>query len=295
MSRGLYIKRMIVALMLCLGTMSVYPQVKRALLVGISEYPQESEGAWSPIHGANDVKLIYPTLKRQGFEIIKLCNKAAEAKNIREELAELIESCNQNDTIYLHFSCHGQPVEDFDSDEGDGWDESIVPYDAQKHYREGFYVGENHITDDELHRYLHDIRIKVGPHGFVYVVLDACHAGSSYRGENTDDKIYTRGTNKGFSSSNKLFAPRIDKRGFLKVEKADAMSDICILEACRAYQVNCEICEDDNYFGSLSYYVNATLTKTSLSESLEWTEEVRKSMESDIRLVRQNLVIESSK
>ena len=295
MSRGLYVKRMIVALMLCLGTMSVYSQAKRALLVGISEYPQESEGAWSPIHGANDVELIYPTLKRQGFEIIKLCNIAAEAKNIREELAELIESCNQNDTIYLHFSCHGQPVVDFDGDEGDGWDESIVPYDAQKHYREGFYVGENHITDDELHRYLHDIRIKVGPHGFVYVVLDACHAGSSYRGENTDDKIYTRGTNKGFSSSNKLFVPRIDKRGTLKVEKADDMSDICILEACRAYQVNCEICEDDNYFGSLSYYVNATLTQTSLSESLEWTEEVRKSMESDIRLVRQNLVIETSK
>ena len=295
MIRELYVRRIIVALMLCLVTLSVFPQAKHALLVGISDYAQAGEGSWNPIHGVNDIELIYPTLKQLGFEITKLCNQAAKAQNIREEITKLIESCDKNDTIYLHFSCHGQPVEDFDGDEGDGWDESIVPYDAQKHYREGFYVGENHITDDELHRYLHDIRIKVGPHGFVYVVLDACHAGSSYRGENTDDKIYTRGTNKGFSSSNKLFAPRIDKRGTLKVEKADAMSDVCILEACRAYQVNCEICEDDNYFGSLSYYVNATLTQTSLSESLEWTEEVRKSMESDIRLVRQNLVIETSK
>ena len=149
---------------------------------------------------------------------------SGDTYNVSLTITKLIESCDKNDTIYLHFSCHGQPVEDLDNDEEDGWDESIVSYDAQKHYREGFYVGENHITDDELHRYLHDIRIKVGPHGFVYVVLDACHAGSSYRGENTDDKIYTRGTNKGFSSSNKLFAPRIDKRGFLKVEKADAIS-----------------------------------------------------------------------
>jgi hypothetical protein len=30
------------------------------------------------------------------------------------------------DIIYLHFSCHGQPFEDMNGDEADGWDESYL-------------------------------------------------------------------------------------------------------------------------------------------------------------------------
>jgi hypothetical protein len=61
-----------------------------------------------------------------------------------------------------------------------------------KIYQKGKYVGENHITDDELNGCLKDIREKVGPKGFVYVVIDACHAGSSYRGDEDEDSIITR-------------------------------------------------------------------------------------------------------
>ena len=46
------------------------------------------------------------------------------------------------DIVYLHFSCHGQPVEDLDGDEKDGWDESIVPYDAWKKPISGIYDGK---------------------------------------------------------------------------------------------------------------------------------------------------------
>ena len=58
------------------------------------------------------------------------------------------------DIIYLHFSCHGQPIEDIDGDEDDGWDEALIPFDAKKKYQKGTYTGENHITDDELNSYL---------------------------------------------------------------------------------------------------------------------------------------------
>ena len=57
------------------------------------------------------------------------------------------------------------------------------------------------------------IHKSVGPKGFVYVVIDACHAGSSYRGDEDEDSVVIRGTDKGFSKSNKQYAPRIDKRG----------------------------------------------------------------------------------
>ena len=104
--------------------------------------------------------------------------------------------------MYVHFSGHGQPYEDLDGDEPDGWDEAIVPYDARKVYITGEYEGVNHITDDELNGYINAIRSIIGTNGFLYVVLDACHAGSSFREEEED--VITRGTNKGFSASGKF-------------------------------------------------------------------------------------------
>lgn len=287
----------ILTLVLSLCVISAHCQTKRAFLVGISEYsstPQSSDDIWSNIHGANDVELLSQTLKKQEFIIKKLINKAATANNIRKSLTSFSKKCKLGDIVYLHFSCHGQPFEDYDGDENDGWDEALVPYDALKVYMTGKYTGENHITDDELNNYLKTIRNRVGPKGFVYVVIDACHAGSSYRGDENEDSVIIRGTDKGFSKSNKQYAPRIDKRGKIKVEKSLNMANICIIEACRSYQVNSEIRADGKYYGSLSYYVNKTLKSIKLDKSISWTEKVAALMNQDIRLVRQNPVVETS-
>ena len=275
-----------------------YSQGKRAFLVGISNYSSNQQLAdvkgWNDIHGENDVNLLVPTLKKQGFTVQKLCNREATANNIRNSLTSFSEKCKSGDIVYLHFSCHGQPFEDYDGDESDGWDEALVPFDALKEYQQGKYSGENHITDDELNTYLKTIRNRVGPKGFVYVVIDACHAGSSYRGEEDEDSVIIRGTDKGFSKSSKQYAPPIDKRGKIKVEKSANMANICILEACRSYQVNSEIRVGGKYFGSLSFYVNKTLKTTKLDKSIFWTERVAQLMNQDTRLVRQNPVIETS-
>ena len=284
-----------IALSLC--AFSAQSQTKRALLIGVSEYTtitQPSDDIWSNIHGANDVELLSQTLNKQNFKIKKLTNKTATAQQIRKEFARFITSCRPGDIVYLHFSCHGQPFEDLDGDEEDGWDEALVPVDAQKVYQKGKYTGENHIIDDELNKYLRSIRTKVGDKGFVCVVIDACHAGSSYRGDEEEDSIIVRGTNRGFTSSGKQFAPRIDKRGKIKVEKSASMANICILEACRSYQVNSEIREGGVYYGSLSFYVNKVLQSTSLSSDRSWIDKVSQFMDSDARLVRQNMVIETS-
>lgn len=290
-------RNIILTFVLSLCAISAHCQTKRAFLVGISEYsstPQSSDDIWSNIHGANDVELLSQTLKKQEFIIKKLINKAATANNIRKSLTSFSKKCKLGDIVYLHFSCHGQPFEDYDGDENDGWDEALVPYDALKVYMTGKYTGENHITDDELNNYLKTIRNRVGPKGFVYVVIDACHAGSSYRGDEDEDSVIIRGTDKGFSKSNKQYAPRIDKRGKIKVEKSLNMANICIIEACRSYQVNSEIRADGKYYGSLSYYVNKTLQSAKLDKSISWTEKVAALMNQDIRLVRQNPVVETS-
>lgn len=270
---------------------------KRALLIGISDYPTYSESAdatWSPIHGANDVQIIGKTLKAQGFKISTLTNSNATASKIRKALKKIQTEVRAGDILYLHFSCHGQPVEDLNGDEKDGWDEAIVPYDAQKIYRKGIYKGENHILDDELNNYLKAIRTTVGPKGFVYVVVDACHAGASYRGDEEEDSVITRGTNKGFSMSNKQYAPPIDKRGKIKIEKSFSMANVFILEACRSYQVNSEIQVNGEFYGPLSFYINEVLKTKNKISNAQWVEDVRRLMDKDKRLVRQNVVIETS-
>lgn len=269
-------------------------QTKRAFLVGVSDYPQNSDSSWDNIHGTNDVDMISKTLKAQAFKVTTLINNVATAVKIRKGLKAFANSCKSGDIVYLHFSCHGQPFEDNNGDEEDGWDEALVPYDAMKVYQKGKYVGENHITDDELNGYLKAIRKQVGNKGFVYVVIDACHAGSSYRGDDEEDSVIIRGTDMGFSMSNKQYAPRIDKHGRIKIEKSSAMANICILEACRSYQVNSEIRESGKYYGSLSYYVNKVLKTTKLNKNTSWTERVALLMNQDLRLVRQNPVIETS-
>ena len=162
---------------------SMTAQTKRALVVGISVYTRTDNNMWGTIHGANDADLILPVLKKQGFKSTKICNNTATAKRIRKELCDLITSCKSGDVVYIHFSCHGQPFEDLNGDEEDGWDESLVPYDALMAYNKNEYEGQNHITDDELHTYLQKIRKAVGTRGYVCVVIDACHAGGSSRGE----------------------------------------------------------------------------------------------------------------
>lgn len=235
------LKRLIVtALFLSACIICVSAATKRALLIGISTYPKykQSQLNWHNIHGANDVALISNTLKKQGFAITTLTNRQATAQAIRKAIIRLSRQTESGDLVYIHFSGHGQPFEDRDGDEADGWDESIVPYNAGLRYIKNVYEGQNHILDDELNVYITNIRKKAGVKGFVYVVIDACYSGGMSKGDEEEDSIIIRGTNVGFSRSGKPFVPRIDKRRSLKVSVVKGASKACYLEACRPYQTD---------------------------------------------------------
>ena len=274
----------------------LFAQQKHALLIGISDYPQYeyADASWEPIHGTNDVHLISPLLAKQGFSINVLLNEAATHSAIENGFERLERDVQPGDIVYIHLSGHGQAVEDEDGDEADGWDEAFIPYDAERSYREEGYHGEKHLLDDELNGYLISIRRKVGKTGIVYVALDACHAGSAYRGEEDDD-LFERGTNEGFSKTSKPYLGFFtDTRKILKVEDQNNLAPIYMLEACLHYQVNTEIKQDGEYYGPLSYYISQQLLTIPMSYDTKWIEEVRKNMDKDIRLVRQHMVIESS-
>lgn len=288
---------LILCLIMTFMIQSMTAQTKRALVVGISEYEKSDNNAWGAIHGANDADLILPILKEQGFKSTKICNKAATAKRIRKGLSDLVLSCKSGDVVYIHFSGHGQPYEDTNGDEEDGWDESLVPYDAQMFYKKNEYEGQNHITDDELHTYLQKIRKAVGARGYVCVVIDACHAGGSSRGEEEiedDEELFVRGTKKGFSPNGKEFRPRINAKGAFHIPQESGLSDIIILEACRSYQSNYEIKQSGKYYGPLTYYISQVLSKRKLTCSIDWITEVDSLMKTDRRLIRQNMVYETT-
>lgn len=228
---------------------------KRAFLVGISTYRANGRTAWTNIHGKEDVDSLAPALIKKGFAVTSLVNEQATYQGITDSLDKLITETKKGDVIYLHFSCHGQPVEDGlkgDSlDEADHWDEAIVPIDAGKEYSANGYKGEKHITDDELNVYLTNLRKKMGPTGMLYVSLDACHAGeSSRKGIET-----VRGTNEGLTKEGtKYNPPRSNVRHF-NIPQSTDMSPVLFMEACQSRERNTEVRIRGKEYGALSYNV----------------------------------------
>ena len=71
------------AFLLLFSCVVMNAQVKRALLIGIGDYP--AEYGWNKIHGQNDVNIIRKTLIKQGFQddsILELVDSDATYDNI---------------------------------------------------------------------------------------------------------------------------------------------------------------------------------------------------------------------
>lgn len=268
-------------------------QRKRALLIGISHYDTALTGyQWNNINGIEDVNLLYPVLKKQGFITTTILDNQATFYNITSQITQFTSKTRKGDIVYLHFSTHGQPVEDVNSDEEDGWDESIVPIDAYKIYKKGVYEGEKHLTDDILNKYVKKLREKIGPKGFLYVIIDACHAGTSSRAN--DESI--RGTHVGFTYHNKVFKPSKNKKSHYRIEASTKLSNVMFIEACRPDQVNTEIKVGEKRFGPLSYHIAFVLSDNTLTmDANGFLKHLRNSMVQTGRWPNnQNLVIETS-
>lgn len=271
----------------------VIAQRKRAFLVGISHYDTALTGyQWNNINGVEDINLLRPLLKEQGFTSTALLDDQATYGNITNQLKEFIDITKKGDIVYLHFSTHGQPVEDLNGDEDDGWDEAIVPIDAYKLYKKGVYEGQKHLIDDQLNKFIKRLREKMGPKGFLYVVIDACHAGTSSRAN--DESV--RGTKVGFSYNNKVFKPSTNKKSHYKIESSTKLADIICIEACKPDQVNSEIKIGDKRYGPLSYNIAQALSGYTLTiDADEFLKRIKTSMQKEGRWPNnQNIVTETS-
>lgn len=286
-------ERIVVLVMSVLLVLPVFSQRKRAFMVGISNYDTALTGyQWNNINGVEDVNLISPILKKQGFYLLTLLDEQATFDNITRQLSAFVSKTKKGDVVYLHFSTHGQPVEDQNGDEKDGWDEAIVPIDAYKIYKKGTYEGKKHLLDDQLNKYVIKLREKIGPSGMLYVVIDACHAGTSSRAN--DETV--RGTKVGFTANNKVFKPSITKKSHYKIEASTKWANVLFIEACRPDQVNKEVKVGSKSYGPLSYNIAQALSVKPISlNAKDFIEAIKASILKGGKWPNnQNMVIESS-
>ena len=238
-------------------------QTKHALIVAIGNYPDPINNGWPVINSINDISLIKNALvTSQQFaekNIQVLADSQATKKGIVAALDNLVANANSGDIVVIHFSSHGEQIEDDNDDEIDRLDEVIVPYgavyNADPEKFDQFSSG--YLRDDLFGDKVTQLRNKLGRNGDLLVIIDACHSGSGTRGVETA-KI--RGGNIPMVS-NKFSSKKPsgkEETGVFREELGTKLSTgaatFVVISGAQAKESNYECYDDNNKpVGSLSY------------------------------------------
>jgi metacaspase-1 len=185
-------------------------------------------------------------------------DKAATKDGILNGIQKyLIDKAAPGDICVFHFSGHGEQVYDNNGDEDDGYDEALVPYDAPMEYQPGI---EKHLRDDDFGLKLQNLRLKLGEAGELIVIVDACHSGSSTRGNKgsvrgTDKKYQPAGYKTTVTKTNK-----INESMFGLGDRKAGMAKMISLFASSSSELNSQYEKDGVEYGSLSMAFFKTIT-----------------------------------
>lgn len=230
---------------------------KFALLIGIGSYPEEK--GWPQLSSIRDVDLIRNALLRQGYKdsnIEVLKDSQATKNNILDQIKELTSRVNKNDIVLIHFSTHGEQVEDLNGDESDGLDEAVVPYNAVAPNRSTNFLKDvdGYLIDDDLGLVLQVLRAKLGKLGDLVVFMDLCHSGTGTRGiaKVRGDQPPLVSKSFHFNKQNKaiLYSEDFSKNN------NDGLSSFTVISAAKANELDYEAIDDSGIeMGSLSYAI----------------------------------------
>jgi metacaspase-1 len=234
--------------------------VKHALIIAVGDYP--AEGRWPDISSGNDVALIRGALLQQGFSnenIRVVMDNQASKQLLVKEFENMASLVQPGDIVVIHYSGHGQQIQDDNQDELDGWDESIIPWDAQIRMNDKYH-GENHLRDDEIKTLTDQLRIKLGPEGNLLLILDACHSGTANRGlalsRGTFEKFSEPGYNPEQNNDNGNY-------GDISAAEPEKMATMVTISGASQHELNYEYFdqEKDTSYGSLSYAFSRAIAK----------------------------------
>lgn len=242
---------------------------KYALIVAIGDYPEPGKNGWGKISSANDLPLIKTALENQGFNatnIFTLQDAAATKQGIQDAFDALLAKVKPGDVVVIHFSSHGEQIEDNNNEEIDRLDETIVPYGAVHTYDKAKFkeYAPGYFRDDEFGEQVTLLRNRLTGTGDLLVMLDACHSGTGTRGVSD---LKPRGAKEPMVSEQfDATTAKPDVNGVFKDNQGTKLSKdpatYVVISGAQAKEYNYE-CYDDNGnpVGSLSYAFSKTISQ----------------------------------
>ncbi|MEM1145999.1 MAG: caspase family protein [Pseudomonadota bacterium] len=144
---------------------------RRALLVGINEYPNEQDRLEGCV---NDVYLMSSVLQERGFapEDIRVCvDRRATTEGILERMEWLFDECGPGDERVFYFSGHGAQIPEYGEEfEPDRHLECLVPWDFD-------WSHERSISDDQIYGLYSQLPYDAR----TLFIFDCCHSGGMHR------------------------------------------------------------------------------------------------------------------
>ncbi len=144
---------------------------RRALLVGINEYPEEKDRLEGCV---NDVFLMSSLLQENGYasdDIRVVLDGRATAKGILERLEWLLDGTEDGAERFFYYSGHGAQIPAYGPDDKvDRMDECLVPWDFD-------WSLASAVTDDQFS----ELYSQLPYNARFAAVLDCCHSGGMTR------------------------------------------------------------------------------------------------------------------
>lgn len=144
---------------------------RRALLIGINEYPNEKDRLEGCV---NDVYLMSSLLQECGFEPedIRVClDERATAKGITDRMEWLLDDPQPNDERVFYYSGHGTTIPEYgEGNEPDRLTETLVPWDFD-------WSAATAISDDQIWMMYSQLPYNTR----LAMIFDCCHSGGMHR------------------------------------------------------------------------------------------------------------------
>ena len=161
-------------------------QNNACLVIGISAYQAINPLPQSVTNDATDIYNIlinpdYCSYPENDAQL--LLNEDATAENIRQGFIQLAENTNENSTVFIYASCHGQYI-DTEAYRGS----YLLPVDVSFENSSEETLVNSSISTVEFTQMLRELKVKQ-----LVVMLDCCHSGGLGQAKNINGSIIKNG------------------------------------------------------------------------------------------------------
>jgi hypothetical protein len=234
---------------------------KKALCIGINDYPGTANDLSGCVNDANDWAA---ELGGRGFTVNKMLDAQATHAALTQAIGDLIKGARKGDTVVITYSGHGTWVPDSSGDEPDGRDEALCPWDIAS-------VGP--LLDD-------DIRVLFSQRAAgtrILLLSDSCHSGSVTKGDDSDlDPGMPRARflpPEAWMPSDEL--PHVTARPLTLVSGLRRSGGDLLLAGCMDTEYSYDTSFKGRPNGAFSYYALKTLREKKPTTYAAWFKAIR--------------------